>query len=229
MARPIKRGLSYFPLDVDLLGNRKIRRLLDKFGCEGMTVYFSVLCEIYAVEGYFIPFSRNLCFDIAYLLHMNEMRIEEILTFCVEIELFDAEMLEKYQALSSEGIQKRYLEVAKRLNRKDTMEGLTFERTQKVSSKKTRVSYEEIGVSCEKSGFYLKETGVYSHENPTKKRKENKIKTTKEEEEEKKPRVIILNSRNEYGTKFEQPTSADEDAQRKAELDRMREAATANQ
>ncbi|MDR1623767.1 MAG: DUF4373 domain-containing protein, partial [Tannerellaceae bacterium] len=160
MARPAKRGLSYFPLDTDLLGNRKIRRLLDKFGCEGMTAYFAILCEIYAAEGYFIPFNRNLCFDIAYMLHLDEARIREILTFCVEIELFDAGLLEKHQVLSSEGIQKRYLEVAKRLKRRGDTEVLTFE--------KTEVIDEKTGVISAKTGVITEETPVIDGNNYTK-------------------------------------------------------------
>jgi hypothetical protein len=227
MARPIKRGLSYFPLDTDWLGNRKIRRLLDKYGCEGTTVYFAVLSEIYAVEGYFIPFSRNLCFDLAYLLHLNEERMEEILTFCVEIELFDAERMEKQHVLSSESIQKRYVEVAKRLNRKDTMETLTFEKTQNVSSNKTRVYYEETGVCCEETGISSNKTRVYSHEKPTK-GKGNKKKIKKEEIKEEILRLKNNQYKNEYGTEHQQLTSTNEDAERHAELCRMREAATAN-
>ncbi|MDR3141547.1 MAG: DUF4373 domain-containing protein [Tannerellaceae bacterium] len=161
MAGPIKRGLSYFPLDTDLFGNRKIRRLPDKFGCEGIAAYFSVLCEIYAAEGHFIPFNRNLCFDIVCMLHLDEARIREILSFCVEIELFDARLLKKHQELSSKGIQKRYLEVAKRLNRKETVEALTFEKTSNVSPKKSGVSSGKMRVSSE-------QTGVSSSENPTK-------------------------------------------------------------
>jgi hypothetical protein len=182
MARPIMRGLTYFPLDADLFGNRKIRRLLDKFGCEGTTAYFSVLCEIYAKEGYFIPFNRNLCFDIACMLHLDEARIREIFTFCVEIELFDAELLEKRRALSSEGIQKRYLEVAKRLKRREIMEALTFGKTSNISSKKSGVSPKKsdvssgkIEVSSEQTGISSEQTGVSSGENPTK-GKEKEIK-----------------------------------------------------
>jgi hypothetical protein len=228
MARPIKRGLSYFPLDTDWLGNRKIRRLLDKYGCEGTTVYFAVLSEIYAVEGYFIPFSRNLCFDIAYLLHIDEVHVKEILTFCVEVELFDAGLLKEHQSLSSESIQKRYLEVAKRLNRKDTMETFTFEKTPNVSSKKTRVSFEETGVYLKETGISSKETGVSSHENPTK-GKGNKKEIKKEKI--KKEILVVGNLKNNerYGTENEQLTSTDDDAKRQAELRRMREIAIANQ
>ncbi|MDR3143208.1 MAG: DUF4373 domain-containing protein [Tannerellaceae bacterium] len=157
MARPIKRGLSYFPLDTDLFGNRKIRRLSDRFGREGMAAYFAVLCEIYAAEGCFISFNRNLCFDIAYMLYPDEARIREILTFCVKIELFDGELLKKYRSLSSEGIQKRYLEVAKRLKRRGDTKVLTFEKTEVIS---------------EKTGVITEETPVIDGNNYTKERKE---------------------------------------------------------
>ncbi|MDB8996972.1 DUF4373 domain-containing protein [Parabacteroides distasonis] len=34
MARPIKKGLDYFPLDTDLLSNRKIRQIKRKYGSD---------------------------------------------------------------------------------------------------------------------------------------------------------------------------------------------------
>jgi hypothetical protein len=218
MARPIKRGLSYFPLNTDLFGNRKIRRLLDRYGCEGATAYLSVLCEIYAEEGYFVPFNRNLCFDIAYLLHLDETRIEEILAFCVNIELFDTEILAKHQALSSQGIQKRYIEVAKRLNRKGVTEALTFEKAPGIFSKET-------GVSSKETGVLLEETGVSSRNNPTKGNKK-KIKKEKTKKENSKVGTVKIETKHE--TKSKQASSTDEDAERNAELRRMFEAATAS-
>jgi hypothetical protein len=183
MARPIKRGLTYFPLDVDLFGNRKIRRLIDKFGCEGALVYFAILCETYAVEGYFIPYRRTLCFDIAYLLHLDEACVKEVLTFCVKIELFDAKMLKKNQVLSSVSIQKRYLEVAKRLRRRGDTEVLNFE---------------SIGVIAEQNKVIAEQTPVVVEQTPiivsnkyTKERKEKEIKTNKEKT---KKEILVINN-----------------------------------
>jgi hypothetical protein len=149
------------------------------------------------------------------------MRIEEIIIFCVEIELFDNVLLEEHQALSSEGIQQRYLEVARRLKRKSDAEALTFEKTAEVISRKT-------GVISVKTGVITEETRVSGGNNYTK-GKGNKIKINKTETNKENSRVIKLNSETTYGTKHEQSGSTDEDAKRQAELDRMREAATANQ
>jgi hypothetical protein len=129
MARPLKRGLSYFPVDTNMFNNRKILRLINKYGCDGTMVYLFVLCEIYSKDGYFVPFTEELCFDICFTLHLNETRIKKILAFCVEIRLFDDKALEKYQALSSTGIQERYLEVAKRLKKKCHTDTLDFKST----------------------------------------------------------------------------------------------------
>ena len=54
MARPLKKGLGYFPLDTDLYSDRKIQRLLRKYGCKGICIYLAILCEIYREKGYYI-------------------------------------------------------------------------------------------------------------------------------------------------------------------------------
>ena len=53
MARPIKKGLNYFPLDTDLLSNRKIRQIKCKYGSDAFLLYIALLCDIYA-NGYYI-------------------------------------------------------------------------------------------------------------------------------------------------------------------------------
>ena len=45
MSRPIKKGLSYFPLDTDILSDRKTRRLFQNYGCEGFSTYMAILCR----------------------------------------------------------------------------------------------------------------------------------------------------------------------------------------
>jgi hypothetical protein len=154
MARPLKRGLSYFPFDTDLFNNRKILRLINKYGCDGAAVYFFVLCEIYSTEGYFVPFNEELCFDICFTFHISEARIKKILAYCVEIRLFDDNVLKKHQALSSTGIQERYLEVAKRLKKKCSTDLLDF----KITSNILSVFPEETPVSPEETPVIRKET-----------------------------------------------------------------------
>ena len=84
MSRPIKKGLSYFPLDTDILSDRKIRRLFQNYGCEGFSTYMAILCEAYGTTGYYVRYTDNFCFDIGFTLNLKEEQIREIIGFCVE-------------------------------------------------------------------------------------------------------------------------------------------------
>lgn len=114
MARPLKKGLGYFPLDTDMLSDRKIQRLSHRYGCKGVCTYLTILCEIYGERGYYIPYSNDFCFDIAFTLGLEEAVMKEIVLYCVAIRLFDCELLECRQVLSSAGIQRRFREISKR-------------------------------------------------------------------------------------------------------------------
>ncbi|WP_455639151.1 DUF4373 domain-containing protein [Parabacteroides sp.] len=114
MARPLKKGLGYFPLDTDMLSDRKIRRLVHRYGCKGICTYLTVLCEIYGERGYYIPYNDDFCFDIAFTIDLEEVEVKEIILYCVEVRLFDSELLECRQVLSSAGIQRRFREISRR-------------------------------------------------------------------------------------------------------------------
>lgn len=114
MARPLKKGLEYFPLDTAMLSDRKIQRLSHRYGCKGICTYLTILCEIYGERGYYIPYSNDFCFDIAFTLGLEEAEVKEIVLYCVAVRLFDCELLECRQVLSSAGIQRRFREICKR-------------------------------------------------------------------------------------------------------------------
>lgn len=93
MARPLKKGLSYFPLDTDFLSNRKIQRLRLKHGSNGIATYIALLVEIYSNEGYYIRHTSNLLFDIGFNVQLSEAEVKEILDSCLKFELFDKKQL----------------------------------------------------------------------------------------------------------------------------------------
>lgn len=114
MARPLKKGLGYFPLDTDILSNRKIQRLTRKYGCNGLCIYLASLCELYRTRGYYIPYDDDFCFDIGFTLNIDEKQVGKVIRFCADIKLFDPVLLENQGVLTSFGIQQRYLEICKR-------------------------------------------------------------------------------------------------------------------
>ena len=55
MARPIKKGLSYFPFDVDIFEDDKLFDIQYEYGPAGEAVYLRLLCLVYR-NGYYYRF-----------------------------------------------------------------------------------------------------------------------------------------------------------------------------
>ena len=56
MGRQPKQGLDYFPFDVGLLSDPKLRRPRQKYGYLAQMTYISLLCILYRDKGYYIPY-----------------------------------------------------------------------------------------------------------------------------------------------------------------------------
>ena len=64
MARPFKQGIDYFPFDVELLSDRKLRRPKNKYGYLASVIYLALLCLIYKDKGYYLDYSEDMREDI---------------------------------------------------------------------------------------------------------------------------------------------------------------------
>jgi len=215
MPRPIKRGLSYFPLDTDFMRDRKVQRLILEYGAEGIAVFIGVLCEIYQTNGYYLPVTGEVYFDIGFTLQMNEERVKEIVGYCVKIRLFDAKVFKSNRIITSCGVQQRYMLICKRAkNEIDKAicllpaDGVNVTKTP-VNVAKTRVNVTETPVSAAKTP--LKGKG-----NIKGKKKERKKETKKE-----------LNYECEQSEPYEEDLSGDAGAaaRRRELLEMAREAA----
>ena len=114
MARPIKQGLDYFPLDVGFLHDVKIRRIMRACGIQSIPVLISLLANIYRNEGYFLRWSNDMSFLIADELGVSEGAVTATVDKAVQVDFFNANMYEKYGVLTSEGIQSRFFEAVSR-------------------------------------------------------------------------------------------------------------------
>ncbi len=65
MARPRKTGLDYFPLDTDMLSDRKLQAPRRKFGYLAIVVYLQLLCMLYRDKGYYIEFDAEQRQEVA--------------------------------------------------------------------------------------------------------------------------------------------------------------------
>ena len=181
MARPLKQGLDYFPLDVGFLQDMKVRRIIKSCGASAISVLIWLLGSCYRDEGYYIWWTEDLPFIVADEIGVTEGCVQEVVKRALQVGFFDAGMKEKYGILTSAGIQKRFLEVTSR---------------RKAAFLRRDFALISINVDNNSINVCNNSINVYSNEqSKVKKRKgkESKEKESKEKEEEKN----VLSSQDE--------------------------------
>ncbi len=121
MARIVKSGLEYFPFDVDLFQDIRIRKLIKRQGGKAVTVYALLLCLIYK-NGYYIQWDNELPFIGSEMSGFDEAYISEVIKTCLSLGLFSKNMYDTERILTSKGIQERYCNIqrlCKRISRID--------------------------------------------------------------------------------------------------------------
>lgn len=116
MGNKIKVGLSYYPLEVDIFSDTKIKKLIRHKKSEGFTVYIYILCQLYK-EGYYLKLDSESAFLFSEELKCEENFVEEIINYCISINLFNKELYDSDKILTSKGIQVRYLDIVTKAKR----------------------------------------------------------------------------------------------------------------
>lgn len=111
MARPTKKGLDYFPLDVVL--DIKFELIEAEFGLNGFGVVVKLYQEIYK-QGYYIEWTSEVALLFSRKIGLGGNAVSEIVKAAVRRGIFDRDLFEKYGILTSDGIQRRYIEGMKR-------------------------------------------------------------------------------------------------------------------
>lgn len=172
MARPLKKGLDYFPLDVDLIHNIKIRKIMRACGAQSVAVLVDLLGSIYGDEGYYMQWDDDSCFLVADDVGTSEAAVQEIVAKAVQVGFFDSGMYDNQSILTSKGIQERYRMAAKK--KKDSSIDPKFRLLKTVSSAQNGVSDVDNPVS--------------GSDNPQSKVKESKVNKIKKRPHSGKPK-----------------------------------------
>lgn len=115
MARPTKAGLDYFELDCHM--EEKVRLIQAEFGLKGFAVLVKLYQKIYGGFGYYCEWSEDTL-----LLFMSENGLQsdsknlisEIIAACIRRNIFSEDLFNKFSILTSEGVQKRYMNATSR-------------------------------------------------------------------------------------------------------------------
>lgn len=113
MARPNKQGLDYFPLDTEW--NDDLYFILGRYQIKGVGMLISLWQEIYK-QGYYIFFSERKLAIICAKKNIDLNEFRNFIIDCINEDIFDKGLFEKYGILTSRGIQKRYLRAVDRRN-----------------------------------------------------------------------------------------------------------------
>lgn len=115
MSRIKKRGLDYFPLDIDFMQNRLVRRIMKREGDSALATLVSAFSCIYGGEGYYVLTDALFYEDIsANLYQQTAADVKRILTLAAEYGIFDTTLFRECGVLTSAEIQKQYLFSTKR-------------------------------------------------------------------------------------------------------------------
>lgn len=178
MARPIKQGLDYFPIDVSFFHNKKTKNLRRAKGAIGVLTYINLMCRIYE-SGYYYRFDdlEELSMDIAEeitheQLRSTSARVTETINYLVERGILD-EGLFKQGIISGVAFQEQYVLATKAAKRKPKMDVHLLVDVDEVIQKYS-VSSAETGVNSEETSV----NDGFSTQNKIKKNKVNSLTTT---------------------------------------------------
>ena len=111
----INKGIPYFPISANFFEEEVMELVEAKFGILASYIVLRLLCKIYK-EGYYISWGKeqNLIFARKIGEGIKEDMIEKIVELLLEKEFFHKETYDQYGVLTSEQIQKVWMEATVR-------------------------------------------------------------------------------------------------------------------
>jgi len=109
----MKEGLEYFPLVCNQ--GEKLDLIEADFGIIGFAVIVKLFQRIYGEKGYYCKWNDDVALLFSARCGLQGRNVvSEVVKCALRRNLFDRGLYEKYGILTSEGIQERYFEAAKR-------------------------------------------------------------------------------------------------------------------
>lgn len=153
MARRLRHGLDYFPLDTSW--DLSMRLLKAQFGLEGLGAAIQLLQMIYR-EGYYIEWNSETRQLFCEENRIEETKLDVILKFCIDHGLFSRELYDQHAVLTSRAIQRQWLRICTNARRRsaviDEQLNLCKETSDEFDEKKSGNIREEFGNMTQNSG-----------------------------------------------------------------------------
>lgn len=164
----MNNGIPYFPLDVHV--DDKIKLIEAEFGLTGFSVIVKLYQKIYGEQGYYCEWTNDVALLFSKSLGLGRDVVSEIVKAAIRRGIFDKDIFEKYQVLTSKGVQRRYFEaVSRRKNVEVKKEYLLVQVAPK---------YGNVSILSENADIAEENAG----RNGQRKEEKRKVKKSKEEE-----------------------------------------------
>ena len=188
MARPLKDGLGYFPLDTDIFQDKDVQMLMMRYGSDGFALYVYILCATYKDRGYYLQIDDDWECIAARDTGMSLEAVKQVVAYLLGRSLLakrtinggptckSSTLAGSVDTVTSAGIQRRYqLAVAERARKRNVeVDGRIWLLSDEETEPFIRVTGRE-SFSGNNEGFSGNNEG-FSGKNDIKKRKENKRK-----------------------------------------------------
>ena len=152
----MKSGLDYFPLDVSL--DEKFELIEAEFGLTGFSVVVKLFQRIYGGQGYYFEFTDEVALLFGQRIGLGGNVVSEIVRAAIKRGIFDSQLYEKYNILTSEGIQRRYLEAVSRRKKVEIKKAYLLLCNTQIS-KNVYISGENVDISL-KNAYISKQSKV---------------------------------------------------------------------
>lgn len=111
MARE-KEGLDYFPFDVHF--NDEMKLIKAEYGLKAVGLFAILLQKIYGGRGYYAPWDSDVELMFASVNGVGVNFVREVVSALMNRGILSRDIFEQYGVLTSDGIQRRYVEAASR-------------------------------------------------------------------------------------------------------------------
>ncbi|HUV85182.1 MAG TPA: DUF4373 domain-containing protein [Methanosarcinales archaeon] len=170
MARPLKAGLDYFPLDVHF--DDSVELFEAECGLEGIAILTKLWQKIYS-NGYFTEWGEDNALLFSRKINTDINKINSVINVCLRRNIFSLMMYDKYNILTSRGIQKRYISACIGSKRKS----IVFYEKYLLVDKDQKTQITEL--ITEETELITEETELTQEESTQRKLKERKLKERK--------------------------------------------------
>ncbi len=182
MARPLKKGLDYFPLDCVL--DDKFELIEAEFGITGFAILIKLYQKIYGEKGYYCEWTSEVALLFSRKCGLGGNVVSEVIEKALSRGIFNKTLFQKYNILTSKGIQKRYFEAT---NRRKIFE---------VKSEYLLIKVTSVSINDNSNSVNADINSKKVNNNTQSKVKESKVNKSKEKESKSRCRSAL----STYGT-----------------------------